>query len=58
MALNPYFLQGSRQEQRLVQNLVNEHLKILSNSGVDLIILEAMSSQSEIVEALKILTSL
>ena len=28
MALNPYFLQGSRQEQRLVQNLVNEHLKI------------------------------
>ena len=30
----------------------NEHLKILSNSGVDLIILEAMSSQSEIVEAL------
>ena len=30
----------------------NEHLKILSNSGVDLIILEALSSQSEIVEAL------
>ena len=30
----------------------NEHLKILSNSGVDLIILEAMSSQSEIIEAL------
>ena len=28
MALNPYFLQGSRQEQRLVQSLVNEHLKI------------------------------
>ena len=28
MALNPYFLKGSRQEQRLVQNLVNEHLKI------------------------------
>ncbi len=28
MALNPYFLQGSRGEQRLVQNLVNEHLKI------------------------------
>ena len=28
MALNAYFLQGSRQEQRLVQNLVNEHLKI------------------------------
>ena len=30
----------------------NEHLKILSNYGVDLIILEAMSSQSDIVEAL------
>jgi len=28
MALNPYFLQGSRGEQRLVQSLVNEHLKI------------------------------
>ena len=28
MALNPHFLQGSRGEQRLVQSLVNEHLKI------------------------------
>ena len=28
MALNPYFLQGSQAEQRLVQNLVNEQLKI------------------------------
>jgi len=28
MALNPYFLQGSRGEQRLVQSLINEHLKI------------------------------
>tara|TARA_S200000501_G_scaffold285304_1_gene269606 strand:- start:1212 stop:2612 length:1401 start_codon:yes stop_codon:yes gene_type:complete len=28
MALNPYFLQGSRAEQRLVQDLVNEQLKI------------------------------
>jgi len=28
MALNPYFLQGSQGEQRLVQNLINEHLKI------------------------------
>ena len=28
MALNPHFLQGSRGEQRLVQNLINEHLKI------------------------------
>ena len=30
----------------------NEHLKILTDSGVDLIILEAMSSQADIVEAL------
>ena len=28
MALNPFFLQGSQGEQRLVQNLINEHLKI------------------------------
>ena len=28
MALNPHFLQGSRGEQRLIQSLVNEHLKI------------------------------
>ena len=28
MALNPYFLQGSSAEQRLVQDLVNEQLKI------------------------------
>ena len=27
MALNPYFLNGSRGEQRLIQSLVNEHLK-------------------------------
>ena len=30
----------------------NEHLKILSNAGVDLIILEAMSSQYDIIETL------
>ena len=30
----------------------NEHLKILSEAGVDLIILEAMSSQADIVEAI------
>ena len=30
----------------------NEHLKILSDAGVDLIILEAMSSQADIVETL------
>jgi len=28
MALNPFFLQGSQGEQRLVQNLINEQLKI------------------------------
>ena len=28
MALNPFFLQGSPGEQRLVQELINEHLKI------------------------------
>ena len=28
MALNPHFLQGSQGEQRLVQDLINEHLKI------------------------------
>ena len=28
MALNPYFLQGSKSEQSLVQSLINEQLKI------------------------------
>ena len=28
MALNPHFLQGSQGEQRLVQSLINEQLKI------------------------------
>ena len=28
MAINPHFLQGSQGEQRLVQDLVNEHLRI------------------------------
>ena len=28
MALNPFFLQGSQSEQRLVQSLINEHLQI------------------------------
>ena len=28
MAINPHFLQGSQGEQRLVQDLINEHLKI------------------------------
>ena len=28
MALNPFFLQGSSSEQRLVQDLINEQLKM------------------------------
>ena len=28
MALNPYFQQGTQGEQRLVQDLINEHLKL------------------------------
>ena len=28
MALNSYFLQGSKNEQFLVQDLINEHLRI------------------------------
>jgi len=28
MALNPFFLQGSANEQRLIQELINEQLKI------------------------------
>ena len=32
MALNPYFLQGSPGEQSLVQDLINEQLKIY---GID-----------------------
>ena len=28
MALNPFFLQGSQSEQRLVQDLINEQLQI------------------------------
>ena len=28
MALNPYFLQGSSSEQRLVQDLINEQLRM------------------------------
>lgn len=36
MALNPFFLQGSRNEQFLVQDLINEQLKIY---GIDVIYL-------------------
>ena len=37
MALNPYFLQGSPGEQNLVQDLINEHLKMfkLKDIGMD-----------------------
>ena len=31
MALNPFFLQGSPGEQRLVQDLINEHKKQLES---------------------------
>ena len=27
MALNPFFLQGTQSEQRLVQDIINEHLR-------------------------------
>ena len=36
MALNPFFLQGSQSEQRLVQELINEQLKIY---GVEVVYL-------------------
>ena len=36
MALNPFFLQGSQSEQRLVQNLINEQLTIY---GVEVVYL-------------------
>ena len=36
MALNPFFLQGSQSEQRLIQSLINEQLQIY---GVDVIYL-------------------
>ena len=36
MALNPFFLQGSQREQRLIQDLINEQLQIY---GVEVIYL-------------------
>ena len=36
MALNPFFLQGSQGEQRLVQDLINEQLKTY---GIDIVYL-------------------
>ena len=32
--LNPYFLQGSASEQRLVQNLINEQLRMYGQDVV------------------------
>ena len=47
MALNPFFLQGSQSEQRLVQSLINEQLQIY---GVDVIYLpRAILSKDEIL---------
>ena len=47
MALNPFFLQGSQSEQRLVQSLINEQLQIY---GVDVIYLpRSILSKDEIL---------
>ena len=34
MPLNPYFLQGSTSEQRLIQDLINEQLKMFGQDVV------------------------
>ena len=48
MALNPHFLQGSRGEQRLVQSLINEHLKIY---GIEVTFIpRKFVNQSSIIE--------
>ena len=47
MALNPFFLQGSQSEQRLIQSLINEQLQIY---GVDVIYLpRSILSKDEIL---------
>ena len=47
MALNPFFLQGSQSEQRLIQSLINEQLQIY---GVEVIYLpRAILSKDEIL---------
>ena len=62
MALNPFFLQGSQGEQRLVQNLINEQLKIY---GVEVTfiprkfvnqktIIEEVASQTPILSIIRI----
>ena len=45
MALNPFFLQGSQSEQRLVQSLINEQLKIY---GVERMYLKYEITQGDI----------
>jgi len=48
MALNPHFLQGSRGEQRLIQSLINEQLKIY---GVEVTFIpRKFVNQSSIIE--------
>jgi hypothetical protein len=49
--LNPYFLQGSASEQRLVQDLINEHLKIY---GQDIVYMprKFISEKTIITEAI------
>ena len=47
MALNPFFLQGSQSEQRLIQSLINEQLQIY---GVEVIYLpRSILSKDEIL---------
>ena len=48
MALNPFFLQGSPGEQRLIQNLINEQLQIY---GVEITYIpRKFVNQSSIIE--------
>ena len=48
MALNPFFLQGTQSEQRLVQNLINEQLQIY---GVEVTYIpRKMVNRSTIIE--------
>ena len=49
MALNPFFLQGSQSEQRLVQSLINEQLQIYGVEVVRLLNSEQVFAHSEIL---------
>ena len=44
MALNPYFLQGSPGEQSLVQDLINEQLKIYGIEVVMSAVIDAIEN--------------